>query len=363
MNTTVGTSRTAFSSGDEKKDSRPASRAVLLPDGSPMPFPPPSRASSHVRSASSYGSYGAMGLPANPRLSRASSFRTPPLSRAPSSLHLRQASSFSHRAQAFGENRLSPPQSSHLPNPFWDAIPRDVTPEPVYTAATFAVQVVGEKSAGYLSPSQDTPTLTASLFSPQSAQPPPSPSSPSSIYSLYSNDNEEEIKSGSESLTLHSASAHLSPYNDPRVKSTISSSPPRTNTPSSFHSVAPSVHFSEPVNRSTLPVHPRPVHDPVSRAFTASPRLTHEPETHLPNPFPPVARAATLRRYASINNAVVTGRSTPMSPPLRNALHLQGTTGQNPSGAVYGNMNRAGVGAGMNRAEWRQLVMNAASSR
>lgn len=353
------------SEGGEKDLARPASRAVLLPDGSPMPFPPPSRAVSRLVQG---GNYGAMGLPSTPRLSRASSNTPQSLTRSPA--HMRQTS-FSQRVQAYGENRLSPPQSLHLPNPFWDPIPRGGTPDSVYTGVTYTVAVVGEKSAGYLSPSQGTPALTTSMLSPPSGRLPRSPApdvpdSPSSIYSLYSTETEnphenEESKSGPEMVTIHLAPSYLSPQ-DPRVKSTISS-PPRSNTPSSFHSFAPSVHFTGPVDRPTLPAHPRATYEPLARAYTASPRLMHDPESYLPNPFSPVSRAATLRRYASINNAMISGpTSAPLSPP-RNALHLHGATGPKSSGIIYGNSYKAGIGAGVPGTQWRQPVMYSGEAR
>lgn len=333
------------------------SQPILMPDGSPMPFPPPSRASMHFGSG---GNYGAMGLPPTLGISRASSFRSLPLSRPPS--RMRQAS-FSPRVQAYGENIVSPPQPLRVPNPFWDPATRVRTPDSAYVAATYGAPAAGEKLSGYFSPSQDTPLYT-SIRSPPMAPVPSTPPSPSSSISLYA-DEDEDRTFGSTSPILTSSLAYLSPY-DPRVKSTISPSPPRTNTPSSLHSVAPSVHFANPMSRPPLPASPRAMNGPLSRSYTASPRLSHSPEAHLPTPFPPVARAATLHRYASINNAIGTGQNTSIGSP-RNALYHQGMMGQDmdiTSSPAYRNSPySAGIGSGMNNTQWRQLVMNAANSR
>ncbi|THH26939.1 hypothetical protein EUX98_g7248 [Antrodiella citrinella] len=364
-----------------------------------------------LRPGGSY--YGAMGTPRSVTASPAPTFSTQSTamtSRTP----MVPAATWDNRV---GLRRSSRPEALPLPNPFMDPVSRPGTADTAYTALSFGSNSSSfgprgnglvKLTAGYNSSTSsfgpcgdaymsgpDTVYLSPFQLSPEDdgGKTPRAPSSPGteSIYSLYDSptDDEKELD-----LDVDLEKAMPVPatraFNAPMVRQTLSS-PPRmhTATPHSVHSVAPSVDWTSAEQRSQSPAQiqqqqvnrmpppPSPVHaraasDPVYRPYTASPRLLHpqhaypqqQPDSRdttvlLPNPFPMVGATHTVRRYASIGHT----RAQTSYYGVRNNVHLQAAMGRAPPRTQTYPVNVPGGKKSVSRAEWRQLVMNAASGR
>jgi len=260
--------------------------------------------------------------------------------------------------QTFAQKRLSRPEPLPLPNPFLDPVPRNGTPDSVFSTLTFSTgsSLSQNSSSSNLSFNNYRPvgdfnySLPYGLSGVNELTVPDDkskhePDSPSTIYSLYATEYQEP-----------DISTYPLPYKpltpSPAVRSAALSVPPRhhTQTPSSVHSISPSLHFHEqPVNRALPP--PQPAHlrgysDPVYRPYTASPRLVHETINHPPALQSSRPPTASVRRHGSL------GYSRGAFIGSREA-HFQEALGRPPPKTVN-------TSPTLTRAEWKQLVMNAA---
>lgn len=327
-------------------------------------------------------------------------------------------------AMSYGERRLSRPDAPvvQLTNPFMDPLSRPGTADTAYSGMSYSSSSssFGPRGDARLSQGQDRIFLSPFQLSPltfrESEKSPGTPHSPGgeSIYSLYDSPQDEYPDVDLEKATsVMKTPAHYLDARNATVRQT-SWFPTRmhTATPHSVHSVSPSVEWTSeqqraqtPLSRARTPsqrvaapgpalngppppIHARAASDPVYRPYTASPRMLHPDQVQmtttyappvpdntvlLPNPFPMVG-ATNVKRYASIGHTRAQlsypgARSTAQN--IRNA-HLQAAMGRAPPRTLPvpvqtypgRSVGRAPtVKKVVSRAEWRALVMNAASTR
>lgn len=376
-------------------------KKLFIVNGMPSPDSPPTATLRSGQPSRSGGSYGAMGTPRGMNTSPAPTFSsqsTMMTARTP----MAPAVAWNNGSGAeFSQRRLSRPEALQLPNPFLDPVSRPGTADTAYTALSYNsstssfgprgdTQQLRGRDMVYLSPFQ----IPALPFDEEKGGRPPVSPGGESIYSLYSSDSPRDDASPIDLEKAASATMTHAHYLTPpnaTVRQTMSfPSRMHTATPHSVHSVAPSVDWTSeqqsqpqqiatPVNMMPPPVHARAASDPVYRPYTASPRMVRpqEPLTTyaapdntvlLPNPFPMVG-SANIRRYTSIGHtrAQLSYPGSAGHADVRNA-HLQAAMGRAPPRTQtypvpVNSMGRAPSKKMVSRAEWKQLVINAASSR
>ena len=229
-------------------------------------------------------------------------------------LSLRSGSPSIQRHPSQASNRTSRPLQ--LPNPFWDPLSRNPTPDSLLTVTAVRPGEEGLQRYRPLTPST-------------SSAPPPyaAPTPPFYILSPLPSHEMPDLQQTGAMLRLHAV------------------------TPHSIHSLAPSMHLPQPA-------HVRGSSDVIYRPHSADP-TSHAVVEELPNPFPPLVSRAEVRRFASLSGS----NGEPYAAGHGGTYYHASQSAAPPAMALSSASPGTEAVALDSSQQWKQLVWSAAVGR